>query len=92
MFSMDVETFNIIASVTLVVLTTVVVAALFIVIRTAIKVMRFVDNMERKANRLYSEILGIQRKTIVNTWLGSRFLRSIASRDFLRSVFTRSSS
>lgn len=88
---MDAETFNIIVSITLIVLTTAVLAVLAVIIRLAIILTRFVNKVEQKAEKLYSQAMSLERKVFLNAWFWTRFAKSVFSSNFIGSIFRNSS-
>jgi hypothetical protein len=87
---MDAETFNLIVSITLIVLTTAVIAVLVVIIRLAITINRFVGRVEQKAEKIYAQAMNFERKISTNTWFWSKFIKSLVSSSFIGS-FIRSS-
>ena len=83
---MDVETFNLIVSITLIILTTAVLVVLAVIIRAAIAITRFVSKIEQRAEKLYGRAMNIERKIFINTWFWSKFIKSVVSSNFIRSV------
>lgn len=84
---MDAETFNLVVSITLIILTVGVLIVLFIVARIAISIARFITRLESRAEKLYSRAVNIESKIAVGAWFWPKFIRSIISSDFVKSVW-----